>query len=75
MSGGGAITSGEGQVSEALLERARAAVRQYYPECFWYWRVDAPIHTSDDVRSVIEQLRSYGGKEAWRLAQDLQRCL
>ena len=75
MSGGGAITSGEGQVSEALLERARAAVRLYFNSCFWFRHPDAPLDTADDVRVVVEHLREYGDHSAWRLAQELHKCL
>ena len=62
-------------VPEAVLERARAAVRRYHLECFWFWRIDAPIRSADDVRSVIEHLRGYGDRGAWRVAQEIQRCL
>ena len=43
--------------------------------CFWFWNPDAPLRTVDDVRSVIEHLRKYGDKQAWRVAQELVKCL
>lgn len=46
-----------------------------YPECFWFWRPDAPIRSLDDVRLVVRQLRDYGGRDAWLAAQDLSPCL
>lgn len=62
-------------VSEALLERARAAVRQYYALCFWFRHPEAPIETAEDVRLIIRHLREYGDQKAWKLAQELHKCL
>lgn len=62
-------------VPEAVLERARAAVREYYTSCFWFWNPKATIGTDDDVRQVIGNLRKHGGKAAWRLAQEIHKCL
>jgi hypothetical protein len=74
----------EGSVSESVstspdapadvAARAAALVRQY-PECFWYWRPDAPIRSLEDVRLVIRHLREYGGRDAWSAARDLNECL
>lgn len=57
-----------------LTARAATLVGQY-PECFWYWRTDAPIGSLEDVRIVIRHLREYGGRDAWLAAQDLSECL
>jgi hypothetical protein len=57
-----------------LAARAEALVGQY-PECFWYWRPDAPIRSLEDVRLVIRHLREHGGHEAWLAARDLSECL
>jgi hypothetical protein len=61
---------------EALLAAARQAVRQYFSSCFWFWREpDVALTTTEDVRSVIENLRENGNHDAWRTAQQLQRML
>lgn len=57
-----------------VVERARALVKAY-PECFWFWRPDAEIHSAEDVRLVVQHLREYGGHRAWREAQELHQCL
>jgi hypothetical protein len=57
-----------------LAALAAALVRQYH-ECFWYWRPDAPIRSLEDVRLVVRQLRTYGGRDAWLAARDLSACL
>lgn len=62
-------------VPQAALDLARAAVREYFTSCFWFWNPNAAITSDDDVRQVIELLRGYGDKRAWRAAQDIQRCL
>ena len=63
-------------VSEAVLERARAVVREYYASCFWFWHPDAaPVSTEEEVRLVIRNLREYGDHKAWRVAQELCKCL
>lgn len=62
-------------VPEAVLEHARAAVKEYYASCFWFWHPDATIETTADVRQVIGYLRKYGGKAAWRRAQEIHKCL
>ncbi len=62
-------------VSEEVLEQARAAAREFYTSCFWFWHPDFQIKTAMDVRSVVENLREYGGHKAWRVAQQLQKCL
>lgn len=62
-------------VPEAVLERARAAVRKHFAECFWFRHPEAPLENADDVRVIIEHLREYGDHAAWKLAQDLHKCL
>lgn len=63
-------------VPEAVLERARAAVREYYPSCFWFRHPDAAlVQTEAEVRLVIHHLREYGDHKAWRVAQELCKCL
>lgn len=63
-------------VPEAVLERARAAVREYYASCFWFWHPNATlVQTQDDVRLVIRNLREYGDHKAWLVAQELCKCL
>jgi hypothetical protein len=52
-----------------------AALVQRYPQCFWYWRPDAPVQSLGDVHLVIRQLRAYGDRDAWLAARDLSECL
>ena len=57
-----------------LVERASALVKKH-SECFWFWHPDARVRHLEDVRLVIEHLREYGDRRAWREAQELHRCL
>ena len=57
-----------------LVERATGLVREH-PECFWFWHPEARVRHLEDVRLVVEHLREYGGRRAWRAAQDLHKCL
>ncbi len=57
-----------------LVERASALVRTY-PECFWFRHPEARIRHLEDVRLIIDHLREYGDRRAWRSAQELQQCL
>jgi hypothetical protein len=57
-----------------LIERATALVRSH-PECFWFRHPQARIRHLEDVRLVVEHLREYGDRRAWRDAQELQKCL
>jgi len=57
-----------------LCERAMALVK-HYPECFWFRHPEARIRHIEDVRLVVEHLREYGDRHAWREAQELHRCL
>jgi hypothetical protein len=57
-----------------LVERATVLVRNH-PECFWFRHPEARIRHLEDVRLVVEHLREYGDRRAWRDAQELQKCL
>ena len=57
-----------------LCERAAVLVRSHR-ECFWFRHPEARIRHLEDVRLVVEHLREYGDRRAWRDAQDLHRCL
>jgi len=57
-----------------VVERAAALVRNH-PECFWFRHPEARIRHLEDVRLVVEHLREYGDRRAWREAQELQKCL
>ena len=57
-----------------ILASAAALVAQF-PECFWFWRTDVQLLSSDDARLVVQNLRKYGNREAWTAAQQLDRCL
>src|SRR5260370_27527791 len=54
----------------ALLERATALVKDHL-ECFWFRHPEARIRYLEDVRLVVEHLREYGDRCAWRSAQEL----
>jgi hypothetical protein len=58
-----------------LVAMAEAAVREFEVECFWFWHPDAAIRTVEDIQVVIKELRRNGGRRAWNVAQELQRCL
>jgi hypothetical protein len=70
----GVDASTDPHAAPELMARAKALISRF-PECFWFWRTDAPIRSLDDVRMVVRQLREYGGRDAWLAAQDLARCL
>lgn len=54
------------------VREARRAYRRFYTQCFWSYDPDLKI-TRADVPWVAEQLRRYGGREAWLLAEKLCR--
>jgi hypothetical protein len=58
-----------------LIAKAEALVREYEIQCFWFRHPDAKVRFMGDVRIVVEHLREYGNRRAWRAAQELQRCL
>jgi len=60
--------------SPELVERASALVKKH-SECFWFRHPEARIRYLEDVRLVVEHLREYGDRRAWREAQELHRCL
>jgi hypothetical protein len=57
-----------------LVQHAVSLIKRH-PECFWFWHREARIRNLEDVRSVVEHLREYGDRRAWREAQELHRCL
>ena len=57
-----------------LIARATALVKDHH-ECFWFRRPDAPVRYLEDVRLVVEHLRTHGDWSAWLEAQELHRCL
>jgi hypothetical protein len=58
-----------------LIAKAEALVREYEGQCFWFRHPEANIRFMGDLRIVVEHLREYGNRRAWRAAQELQRCL
>ena len=52
------------------LREARRAYRRFHASCFWSFRPDYRIETSD-IPWVAEQLRKHGGREAWFIASRL----
>lgn len=61
-------------VSPELIERALSLVKGH-PECFWFRHPEARIRTGGDIRLVVEHLREYGDRRAWRAAQELHQSL
>ena len=57
-----------------VLASASALVAPF-PECFWFWRPNVRLVSSEDVRLVVKSLRTYGNREAWTAAQHLDQCL
>ena len=58
-----------------LIARAEALVKKYEIDCFWFRHPEAKVRYLDDVRLVVHHLREYGDHNAWRAAQEIQRCL
>ena len=54
----------------AQVREARRAYRRFYAACFWSFDPDYRIGPSD-VGWVTEQLRRYGGRDAWEIARKL----
>ena len=61
-------------VPPALIEQAVALVNAH-PECFWFRHPASRIRSGEDIRLVVEHLREYGDRRAWRSAQELHQCL
>jgi hypothetical protein len=61
-------------VPTQLIERAVTLVNEH-PGCFWFRHPEARIRNEGDIRLVIERLREYGDRRAWRAAQELHQCL
>lgn len=36
---------------------------------------DAPLQDRSDLELVIRRLRQSGGRDAWKLARDIEECL
>ena len=54
------------------VREARRVYRRLYAECFWSFDPDYRIGLSD-VGWVADQLRRYGGRDAWEIARRLCR--
>lgn len=52
------------------VREARRAYRRFHALCFWSYRPDLTI-TSTDVPWVADQLMKHGNREAWRLGAKL----
>ena len=63
----------QGALATTLASAAALVVQ--FPECFWFWRPDVRLLTSEDVRLVVQNLRKFGNREAWTAAQRLDQCL
>lgn len=59
---------------QELIAHASDLVRQF-PECFWFRHPQARIRHQEDIRLIVEHLREYGDRRAWRAAQELHQCL
>ena len=63
----------EASLASVLLLATTLVVQ--FPTCFWFWRPDARLESTDDVRLVVQNLRKFGNREAWMAAQHLDQCL
>jgi hypothetical protein len=53
---------------------AKIALAQH-PECFWTRRAGTPVQERGDVDLIIRRLRQNGGRTAWKIAREIERCL
>lgn len=67
--------TGEEPASPAAIEMARAAVRDFRAECFWWWNTTFIPVTREDIREIIRVLRTSGSRKAWQAAQRITKCL
>lgn len=56
------------------LRLSEIALSQH-KECFWMRHPDAPLQDRSDLELVIRRLRQSGGRDAWKLARDIEECL
>lgn len=54
------------------VREARRAFRRFHASCFWSSPPDYVV-TDADVRWVAERLRTFGGREGWRIGAGLCR--
>lgn len=72
MKGVGEPETGQRLSLEQKLDLANRLFREHYADCFWYMKPDLVV-TEAHLPTIIEGLRSYGGRQeflqAARLAQ------
>jgi hypothetical protein len=49
------------------IREAKRAFRRFHAQCFWYMAPDIDL-TSADLPEIARGLRTYGGREGYRLA-------
>ena len=54
------------------LDLAKKAFREFYAQCFWFYREDAEI-TEDKIAFVVRGLREHGGLAGYQIAAELCR--
>ncbi len=54
------------------LELARAALREFHAQCFWYMRKDMDIKPAD-LSTIARGLRQNGGRRGFMIAAKLCR--
>jgi len=64
--------STEQSLNMIKVREARRAYKEFYDSCFWSFKKDLVIKSSD-VRWVAEQLKKNGNRKAWLKAKKL--CL
>ena len=52
------------------VREARRAFRSFYSSCFWSFKKDLEIKSSD-IEWVAEQLKKHGNRKAWLKARKL----
>jgi hypothetical protein len=54
------------------LDLAKAAVREFRTQCFWFWRENIEVGTAD-IPEIARGLRQDGGRRGFLLAAKLCR--
>ena len=67
-------TAAPSTISPDALQLARTLAKEF-PECLWFWHLDATVDSREAAYLVVQHLREYGGHRAWRAAQRLWKCL
>jgi hypothetical protein len=56
-------------------ELAQRYYRKFYATCFWFCPPELQINSPDALDTVVEGLRSNGGRAGWNAAREIMLCL